>query len=248
VGALQRLYFDLVYNPLYDATTARFSRYKSLQERCIAALGLAGTQSLLCVGLGTGNELAAALAAAPGLRLTGVDLSPSALAASRRKLRVSGRGADLRIMDATALDFPDASFDKVLCVHVLDFLEVPEAAVREMVRVLKPGGRLVATFPSRLEGAALGVSLARDQVRQALASGSHALAVTAELLVAYTLGLVYVPLLLRGGHHAFSVRQVRALFGGREVDDPRIVEERAYQDLIVCVERTKECPVSRRMM
>jgi len=239
VGVLQRLYFDSVYNPLYDATTARFSRYKSLQERCIAALELSGAQSLLCVGLGTGNELVAALAAAPGLRLTGIDLSASALAASRRKLRACGSGADLRIMDATALDFPEASFDRVLCVHVLDFLETPGAAVQEMVRVLKPGGRLVATFPSRLEGAALGVSLARDQVRQALASGSHALAVAAELLIACTLGLVYVPLLLRGGHRSFSDRQVRALFDGLAVGEPRIMEERAYQDLIACAVRTK---------
>lgn len=246
MGALQRLYFNSVYNPLYDATTARFSRYKSLQARCIESLGLAGTQSLLCVGLGTGNELVAALAAAPGIRLTGIDLSPSALAASRRKLRAAGGGADLQIMDATALGFPDASFDRVLCVHVLDFLETPGAAVREMVRVLKPGGWLVATFPSRLEGAALGVSLARDQVRQALRSGSHALAVTAELLTAYTLGLVYVPLLLRGGRRAFSESQVRALFAGLAVGEPRIVEERAYQDLIVSVERTRRQSDRRR--
>jgi ubiquinone/menaquinone biosynthesis C-methylase UbiE len=246
VGVLQRLYFDTVYNPLYDATTARFSRYKSLQACCIAALGLAGTQSLLCVGLGTGNELVAALGEAPGLHLTGIDLSASALAASRRKLRAAGSGADLQIMDATALGFPDASFDRVLCMHVLDFLQVPGAAVREMVRVLKPGGRLVATFPSRLEGAALGVSLARDQVRQALRSGRHALAVTAELLTAYTLGLVYVPLLLRGGHHAFSESQVRALFAGLAVGEPRIAEERAYQDLIVSVERTQFQSGSRR--
>jgi SAM-dependent methyltransferase len=246
VGAIQRLYFNAVYNPLYDSTTARFSRYRHLQERCIESLQLDGARSLLCVGLGTGHELVAALGAAPGLSLTGIDLSSSALAASRRKLRAAGRSAELRIMDATDLDFPDASFDRVLCVHVMDFLETPGAAVREMVRVLKPGGRLVATFPSRLEGAALGVSLARDQVRQALRGGRHALAVTAELLLAYTLGLVYVPLLLRGGHRAFSEGQLLALFGGLAVRGLRVTEERAYQDYIVSAERTHRRSGSRR--
>jgi hypothetical protein len=38
VGAFQRAYFDLVYNPLYDATTARLSRYKTLQQECLGAL------------------------------------------------------------------------------------------------------------------------------------------------------------------------------------------------------------------
>lgn len=238
MGNLQKFYFNSVYNPLYDATTARFSRYRGLQARCIEALGLAGIHSLLCVGLGTGNELIAALRKAPAIGLTGIDLSPSALASCRRKLRAAGAAAELRLMDAAALAFPDESFDSVLCMHVLDFLEEPAPAVREMVRVLKPGGTLVATFPSRLEGASLGISLARDQVRQALAEGRHALAVAAEILMACTLGLVYVPLLLRGGHHSFSQKQIRVLFESLPVDPPRVSEERAYQDLIVCVRKS----------
>jgi ubiquinone/menaquinone biosynthesis C-methylase UbiE len=238
VGVLQKVYFDLIYNPLYDATTARLSRYKVLQQKCLQALDLEETRSLLCVGLGTGNELVAALRTAAQVRVSGIDLSPSALASSRRKLRAAGRTADLQIMDATAIRHPDGSFDRVLCMHVLDFVDNPGRAVREIVRVLAPGGRFVVTVPSRLEGTALGVSLARDEVRTALRSGRHPLSVVADLLFKLIMGFVYVPLLARSGHHVFSTQQVRALFERLPVRALAIEEERAYQDFIVTGEKS----------
>jgi ubiquinone/menaquinone biosynthesis C-methylase UbiE len=231
------MYFDLVYNPLYDATTARLSRYKSLQQRCLQALDLEAARSLLCVGLGTGNEMVAALQAAPHLGVSGIDLSPSALASSQRKLRMTGRTADLQIMDVTAIRHPDGSFDRVLCMHVLDFVDDTGQAVREIVRVLALGGRFVLTFPSRLEGTALGLGLARDEVRTALRSGRHPLAVVRDLLFKFIMGLVYVPLLVRAGHHAFSEQQVHRIFGGLPVRGLAIEEEVAYQDFIVTGEK-----------
>jgi SAM-dependent methyltransferase len=233
VGALQQLYFDLIYNPLYDATTARFSRYRTLQQKCLRALDLEGAGSLLCVGLGTGNELLPALRIAPRIRVSGIDLSPSALASSRRKLRMAGKTAELKIMDVTALGHPEGTFDRVLCMHVLDFVDQPGRAVREMIRVLAPGGRLVVTFPSRSEGAALGLALARDEVRTALREGRHPLAVVGDLLAKAVMGLVYVPLLTRTGQRAFSERDVRVLFEGLPVRLLAIEEERDYQDYIV---------------
>jgi ubiquinone/menaquinone biosynthesis C-methylase UbiE len=146
---------------------------------------------------------------------------------------MTGRTADLQIMDASAIRHPDGSFDRVLCMHVLDFVDDPRRAVREILRVLGPGGRFVVTFPSRLEGAALGVALARDEVRAALRSGRHPLAVVTDLLFKIIMGLVYVPLLARSGHHAFSEQQVRALFESLPVCALAIEEEPAYQDYIV---------------
>jgi ubiquinone/menaquinone biosynthesis C-methylase UbiE len=237
VGALQQAYFDLVYNPLYDATTAKLSRYKALQQKCLRALDLEKACRLLCVGLGTGNELVAALRAAAQIEVSGIDLSPSALASSRRKLRLMGRTADLQIMDAAVIGHPDGSFDRVLCMHVLDFVDDPGRAVREIVRVLGPGGRFVMTLPSRLEGTGLGLSLARDEVRTALRSGRHPLSVVADLLFKLVMGLVYVPLLARSGHHVFSAQQVRALFERLPVGTLAIEEELAYQDFIVTGEK-----------
>jgi len=233
LGAFQRVYFDRVYNPLYDATTAKLSRYKALQQKCLRALDLEDARRLLCVGLGTGNELAAALCVAPQIQIWGIDLSPCALAASRRKMRMTHAIVDLQVMDASAIRHPDGSFDRVLCMHVLDFVDEPERAVGEMVRVLCPGGRFVVTFPSRLEGTALGVVLARDEVRTALRQGRHPLAVVADLLFKFILGLVYVPLLARSGHHAFSEQQVHGLFERLPVRGLAIQEEQAYQDFIV---------------
>jgi ubiquinone/menaquinone biosynthesis C-methylase UbiE len=233
VGAFQKVYFNLVYNPLYDATTARLSRYKALQQKCLRALDLADARRLLCVGLGTGNELVAVLRAAPQTEVSGIDLSPSALASSRRKLRRAGGTADLQLMDASAILHPDGSFDRVLCMHVLDFVDDPGRAVREIVRVLSPGGRFVVTLPSRLEGTALGVALARDEVRTALRSGRHPLAVVTDLLFKLIMGFVYVPLLARGGHHVFSAQDVRSLFERQPVRALAIEEEIAYQDFIV---------------
>lgn len=237
VGAFQRAYFDLVYNPLYDATTARLSRYKGLQRRCLQALDLGEARGLLCVGLGTGNELVAALRAAPRLEVSGIDLSPSALAASRRKLRRIGRTADLQVMNATAIAYPDNRFDRVLCMHVLDFVDDPGRAAREIVRVLRPGGRFVVTLPSGLEGIALGVSLARDEVRATLRGGRHPISVVFDLLAKFILGLVYVPLLARKGRRCFTARQVQRSFEGLPVRGLSIEEDRAYQDFIVTGEK-----------
>jgi ubiquinone/menaquinone biosynthesis C-methylase UbiE len=78
-------------------------------------------------------------------RTVAEDLRPGAeLAASARDLRFH----HLRFGDATArleLDLPDASFDRIGCSLVLPYLYDPLAALREMRRLLKPGGTLVVS-------------------------------------------------------------------------------------------------------
>ena len=76
-------------------------------------------------------------------RLTGVDWSPAMLGIARRRAADLGREADLRTGDAQALDFPDASFDTVLCALGLCAIPDDRRAVTEMARVLRPGGRLL---------------------------------------------------------------------------------------------------------
>ena len=77
------------------------------------------------------------------------------------------------------------------------------------------------------------MALARDEVRTSLRSGRHPLAVAADLLFKFIMGLVYVPLLARAGHRTFSEQQVRKLFEGLPVRGIAIEEEQAYQDYIV---------------
>jgi ubiquinone/menaquinone biosynthesis C-methylase UbiE len=95
-------------------------------------------RSLLDVGVGTGTLLAAAAAAFPKAKLTGIDPSPDLLASARSLANLAT--ADLREATAESLPFPDESFDACLCLLVLqEFPDVP-AALREMKRVTRQGG------------------------------------------------------------------------------------------------------------
>ncbi len=97
---------------------------------------------VLDVGCGTGTLLRAwADAVGDAAGLAGIDLDPAMIARARRKLP----GADLRVASATALPYPDAAFDRLLCTFVLHHLDTAgkRAALSEMRRVLRPGGRLL---------------------------------------------------------------------------------------------------------
>jgi ubiquinone/menaquinone biosynthesis C-methylase UbiE len=95
---------------------------------------------VLEVAVGTGRNLPFY---PDGTRLTGVDWSPAMLAIARRRAADLGLEVDLRQGDAQALDFPDASFDTVLCALGLCAIPDDRRAVTEMARVLRPGGRLL---------------------------------------------------------------------------------------------------------
>ncbi|HSW11616.1 MAG TPA: methyltransferase domain-containing protein [Solimonas sp.] len=71
--------------------------------------------------------------------ITGINISEKQLQRGREILP----GASFRLMDATVLDFPDASFDAVICVEAAFHFNTREKFLREVLRVLKPGGRLV---------------------------------------------------------------------------------------------------------
>jgi ubiquinone/menaquinone biosynthesis C-methylase UbiE len=96
--------------------------------------------SVLEVGAGTGRNFAFY---PQGVTLTGVDLSPAMLAIARQRAEELGLAADLREADAEALPFSNASFDTVVCTLCLCTIPDDRAAIGEMWRVLRPGGRLL---------------------------------------------------------------------------------------------------------
>ena len=100
---------------------------------------LAG-RDVLEIGCGTGVH--ARLLAEAGARLTAVDLTPTAVELTRRRLELHGLDADVREADAERLPFPDASFDFVWSWGVIHHSQSTDAVVREIARVLRPGGRL----------------------------------------------------------------------------------------------------------
>ena len=77
------------------------------------------------------------------VRLTGIDLSEQMLDIARDRARELGCTVELRQGDAHALPFDDASFDTVVCTFGLCAIPDIDAALDEMTRVVRPGGKLI---------------------------------------------------------------------------------------------------------
>jgi ubiquinone/menaquinone biosynthesis C-methylase UbiE len=107
-------------------------------------LGATAGRAILEVGCGLGDD-AAALAArvAPGGSVVAVDGS-RAMVDRARERHGDVAGLSFDVADATALPFGDATFDGCRIDRVLQHIADPAAAIREMARVLRPGGTLVA--------------------------------------------------------------------------------------------------------
>lgn len=81
-----------------------------------------------------------------GSRVVGVDLSTQMLYRARRKVARVGLEDEVLLLAGRAEDlaFPDSCFDAACFTYLLRYVDDPEATLREIVRVLKPGGRLVS--------------------------------------------------------------------------------------------------------
>jgi ubiquinone/menaquinone biosynthesis C-methylase UbiE len=129
----------------YDKTARKYNRQISFFERVLFAGGREWVCSqaqgdVLELAAGTGRNLRHYPA---NVRLTTIELSPKMLEIARSEAAAVGRHADQRVGDAQALEFPDASFDTVVCTLGLCTIPDDHAAVREAKRVLRPGGRFL---------------------------------------------------------------------------------------------------------
>jgi phosphatidylethanolamine/phosphatidyl-N-methylethanolamine N-methyltransferase len=118
------------------------------RRRAMTSLAPGAGEHILEIGVGTGFNLTDY---PDGCRVTGIDLSAPmiARAAARRRARGLTRVSLCR-MDALRLAFPDQVFDAVYAPYVINVVPNPIAAAREMIRVCRPGGRLV--FLNHFEG------------------------------------------------------------------------------------------------
>jgi ubiquinone/menaquinone biosynthesis C-methylase UbiE len=230
-------YFNHAYNPIYDFATGRLNRYRQLQERCVDKLELKDKERVLCVGVGTGNEILHILHRNRNVSIVGVDYSHTALRRAYRKAQTLGKKIELLIMDARFLRFPAGSFDKVLCIHVMDFVEEKEKVTNEILRVLKDGGRFVITYPSDKEGPRLAVNLLSDSVRHSINSGKHRVRALLESLAQILGGIVYLPLLFRPKGKSYSRSELETMITQLTTGDFQIEEDSVYQDFIVYGEK-----------
>lgn len=130
---------------IQDKEAPRYDRQISFFERTLFG---GGREWVCSQAEGEVLELAAGTARnlphyPAGVSVTGVELSPEMLAIGRKRAEDLGRDADLRVGDVQALDFPDESFDTVVCTLGLCTIPNPREAVSEAHRVLRANGRLL---------------------------------------------------------------------------------------------------------
>ena len=105
-------------------------------------------ETILDIGCGNARDIVPILRA--NARIVGVDISPEMIRQGKSDLANAGfPDVDLRVGDATALDFPAGIFDAVLCSEVIEHIPDASRAIGEIFRVLRPGGRLVLSTPNR---------------------------------------------------------------------------------------------------
>jgi ubiquinone/menaquinone biosynthesis C-methylase UbiE len=114
-----------------------------------SAANFAATRGLKVLEIGCGLGTDGAQFARAGAAYTGIDLTEAAIDLARRRFALSGLAGEFRVSDAEKLDFADETFDLVYSHGVLHHTPDIEAAVREIHRVLKPGGRALVMLYHR---------------------------------------------------------------------------------------------------
>ena len=133
----------------YDLLTwlLTLGREGAFRERLVELARLAPGESVLDVGCGTGTlAIAAKRRVGPSGVVHGIDASPEMIERARRKAAKAKTDVAFRTAIVEALPFPDARFDAVLGTLMLHHLPRParRECAREMRRVLRPGGRVLA--------------------------------------------------------------------------------------------------------
>jgi ubiquinone/menaquinone biosynthesis C-methylase UbiE len=141
-----RSYFDQESSRYLDERYARPSCDQlSYQSRRRLALELLGREAGRVVDIGSGPGVFTVELLARGCRVTEVDVSLEMLRQSRQRLPLRAAPPPVQFVEGglPGLPFADATFDAALCIGVLSYLRDPAESLREIRRVLKPGGVLV---------------------------------------------------------------------------------------------------------
>jgi phosphatidylethanolamine/phosphatidyl-N-methylethanolamine N-methyltransferase len=147
---MERLYS--FYSPFYDYVfgmllgPGRRKAFKYLNPRPY--------QQVLEIGVGPGSTLEFY---PPKTTIVGIDISASMIEKARKKAAQlnGGNHFDLKVMDACQLEFPDNHFDTVMAAYVITTVQDPHQVCREILRVVKPGGQIIAVNHTRSQNGSL---------------------------------------------------------------------------------------------
>ena len=126
----------------------------------LSLLRLEGASHVLEVGFGSGVDVRRIARLAPRARVAGVDRSREMLrqARGRNAAEIAAGRVDLRLGSAAALPFANASFDRAFSINSVQFWADRQRCLRELYRVLRPGGLAVIAIQPRNKGATAATS------------------------------------------------------------------------------------------
>lgn len=131
------------YNQIAVVYDQRWSHYVSNTLQFLKSRAeLSQTDKVLDVACGTGEFERLILADNPGQQMVGVDISEKMIEMARQKLQ-NYPNVEFQLASASALPFPDASFDTVVSANSFHYFDDPDVALKEIKRVLKPDGNLI---------------------------------------------------------------------------------------------------------
>lgn len=156
-----------VIDPIATETTRRryqrlsrfYDRMEAMQERRYfpwrrKLWSLVSGSRVLEVGVGTGKNMEFY---PPGLEVIAIDLTPGMLERANRRAEELHLKVDLRLGDVQCLEFPDDSFDTIVGTFVFCSVPDPVLGLRELKRVLRPGGQVLLLEHMRSANRLIGV-------------------------------------------------------------------------------------------
>lgn len=122
-----------------------------LYDFTIDAMQLKNDESILEIGFGNGKFFEQIFSSADNLKISGLDFSPEMIKeATANNAETANNGAlTLQLGSSDKIPFADNSFDKVFCINVIYFWERPAAHLKEIYRVLKPGGKFYTSIRTK---------------------------------------------------------------------------------------------------